>query len=545
MGFIISFVTLLLSSVISIAVIFYKIPLTSLQEASVIFLVLFLFIVKQFIFSKSSSVNPSVRVFMIFIVSTFLQLFVLSTGALLSPFIVLYHLFTISLIFLVNLSTAIIFLLFAISALIVDTRLNQQLFMIFTEDPFPVVLILLSFIVFVPLYELIASRYNIKAALSEMLTKRVKESSIKEQSLSLGLSDLVITTNTNLQIISANEAVLRRLGYRIEQLQSKYLLDILFQGKADNLKSDEINSAILESLKDQTVRIINNVVLYNKNSTLPTETNMQIRPITVGEGEGNQIMFIFNSVSASANDNPSPLTKRALGKYETTIKNLEENLSKRGLLELVAPVELLDQINKDILIGREIESHQIKPDIKITDIAEILQKAVVSKRKLAKGLKQNINLNFMEDFENRFTPEIINGEKIYSVGMTEAFFSVASDKRLAEILIEELINLCLLLGANFANQEVKIYISFSLLEVSILFSLPVIAFSLDMKTKLFSQYYSDLDIPSLRLGSGLEGFIAQNIASLIGLEIQTDFTAEKVLTFKINFSKSSQITAAN
>lgn len=534
---ILNLTALFVSSFFSVVITYYKVPPNILQEIVASLIVILLVFFKKLVFPGAPPLASKGRAFLIFFIALFLQLLILSTGGFLSPFIILFHLFAIGLIFLLSFQTSLIFLAFSLAALIANTRLDKKLFTLFIDDPWSVILSGLSFIIFIPLYQLVASRYNFKGLISDLLERHIKLSSSREQSLLSGLSDLVIMTDRDLKITSVNEAAVKILGNSPSQLQGRSLADILFLAHSENIRMDQVMNLVNQVLTKKTVQIANDLLVYTRNALLPKKFNMQISPVADDEGKVCQLMFILSIVSFSSAN--SSLSIRALGKHEQLIQALEAKLKEQGQEKLLTSVEILGNVAKDMLVAQEIESRVVKPQASLLDLAQMTQSIFVSRKSLATNLGVNLKMNFMEQYRGNFTPTLSGGDYLYPSALTGPYFQVVTDPYWAKILIEKIIDLSLFLGASNKNTLVNIIISYDeksvILELKCSCLLPP-DFNFDT---LFSQYYDGLSGKTvLSLGSGLEGFMAKNITGFLRVPLSVEVSGNpKILTFNLRFPK--------
>src|SRR4029077_8288995 len=91
--------------------------------------------------------------------------------------------------------------------------------------PWSVVLYFISFIVIIPLAQILTRNYHLKDAVSKMLSEYIKIEERREESILTGLSEMIIVTASDLKILSANNAAERALGLSDSELIQKPFLE--------------------------------------------------------------------------------------------------------------------------------------------------------------------------------------------------------------------------------------------------------------------------------------------------------------------------------
>lgn len=523
---------LLVSSLVSLAVVFYNIPTSTVQQAIAALLIILLIIINRSVLSRHQAISRKFIDLIVFLVATFLQLLILSSGGFYSPFLILFHLFAIGSGFLLNLRIAIGFLVFAVSVLIINTLfLDKKLLMVFTNDPWAAVLYILSFIIIVPIFQVVVSRYHLKDTISKALTTQLKAtdtqlklSQKRHESLLGGLSDLAIVTNVHLRILSFNEITTRSLHLSSSELLGRSLFDVLFLKNIEGAMIDSQLLGIEKVLNDGLGFDVNNLLLYTKNSTLPKKVSIQIRPTTNLDGRIDQIVFIISGAFAeNIHSQMFHNTEQAILRSESSLEELKNNLRDRGLEDLRARVELLGKAEKDILLASELEDHGVKPSLTLADIAELVQKVITREQSIATSLRVNLRLSFDPQFTARFmTLQLGNGQ--VPVMMTSPYFTVAVEPKWFDLLMGKLVDLAIFLSSREKSPQVTVWLSYTNENVEVLVSTSCSLPLVGRESLLLTEYYGDLGTQSgLSLGSGLEGYIAKSIATLLNIPIEVKY----------------------
>src|SRR5258708_330049 len=315
----------LLSSIVSLLIIYNKIPTRNLQQIIALLLVFLLAILSRFLFSNSGKINTGwLASSLVFLSSLLVQLLVLSSGGFYSPFLILIHLFTLGASFLLNLPTAISFLFFSVILLFLHIKLDPNILKLFNEDFWSAVLYFISFIVIVPLSFLLMRTYHIKDTLSKILSEHLQLGKLREESILSGLSELVIVTDINMRILYVNSAVEKELGLNGPELLHKYFLEVFplkdSDGNTATVQSLSIDSALL----DKAARMVNNFYFYGKSRTRVT---IQIRPIVDLNGKLIQVVFVITEATTGTSYYPSHSSiDQARNKYLAMVDEMKKTL---------------------------------------------------------------------------------------------------------------------------------------------------------------------------------------------------------------------------
>lgn len=494
-----------------------------LQQIIITLLIVILVFLIRFIFSKTrSGVNRWFRPVALFLTAVMVQLIVISSGGFFSPFLILLYLFTLGTSFLLNVPASVSFLGFSLIILIAHVWLNQHLLALFKEDPFSVILYLISFIVIIPLAELLNRHYFIKDVLSKILSENLHLGQQREESILKGLNEIVLVTDKKLKILSVNQAAEEAINLSTSQIIDHSLLDIMPIKHKDGTKATIETLSIPQILEDKTARIIDDFYL-SKSGVGFIPITIQVRPIVDLKGEVNQLVFVFkerqlSGIYSSMHGDLDLAHKKHQVIFEEFTKMLSQTRS--GSLKFQA--ELLRKIEEDLLVAQEIEDHPIKESILFTDVAEACKEALEGKEELAKGT--NVTLQFILSPQEIAETSLLD-LKAQNIPERAVFgvsdFTVPIDQRWLQLILEKLLDMAIFLSSGQKEGKVEILVlreDTKGVNVQIITSHPVITNKL--QTELLTLYFGQLrTIANLRLGSGLEGFIAYTIANQLKIPL--------------------------
>lgn len=524
----------LLSTIIAIALIFYKVPTTVLQQGIALLLVILLIISRKFVFSDSKVSGTLFRFIFLILSSLFVQLLVISSGGFYSPFLILLHLYTLGVSFLLKIGSAISFLVLSLIILFASTFLNQTLLNLFQQDPGSAVIYLVSFIVIIPLAQFLMSTYHLKDTISKLLTEHIEIGEKREQSILSGLNELVIVTDMDLKILSFNEAVETNLKIPGVILGNS-LLDVI------RLKDNTGNLATLESLsvnkvlKDRITHIVDGFLLETK-STPDLRVSVQIRPVTTPAGQINQIAFVITDVRPAGLEIHSEF-ERAQAQQKAVFGEMREALNNANLKNENIKALLLEKNEDDLFLAQELADHPFRKIIGYQDLFEVCQLVIVQKNPLSVALGVVLKFEPTKDTKEQAYLSL-KQSNMSSYNLPPSEYSVPSDPKWLKVLIEKLVDIAILLVSGQTNAYVRLSLSKEDDQIISVFvdCAPVQLTEAD-KEDLFKEYYGSLmSRTNLHLGSGFEGFIAKLVSSNLDLspEIQID---KNILNISFQISK--------
>src|SRR3989344_2698991 len=535
----------LLSSAFSLALIYYKASTTNLQQIIIILLVI-LILSYRFIFSKSKPALASwFRPILLLLTAAMVQLIVISTGGFFSPFLIMLHLFTLGTSFLLNLPASISFLGLSLIVLTVNIWLNQTLLALSQEDPFSIVLYFISFIVIIPLAQIINHSYHIKDALSKILSENLYLGQRREESIIKGLNELILVTDKNLKILSINQAVEEVINLTSDEILGHSLLEILPIKFKDGSQATMQNLSISQILQDKTTRIISDFYL-DRPGKVPTQITIQVRPIADFTGKINQFVFVLKERQLegmySAIHKDLDLAYR---REQLVFGELKKALAQTRANSLQLRAEILRKIAEDLLIAQEIEDHPIIENISLSDVAEVCHKALQDSQGFAKSLNWTAEFKLALEETAEVSLLSLKGQKVPEAALSGVSdFGVLIDPKWLEVILEKLLEIAILLASEQKEGRVEIL---PLRQGDRNINVTVISFHANVPEKvkedLLTEYFGNLaTTTNLRLGSGLEGFIAQTIAKELKVPLSVKVEQRPPsLTFLLELSKDRTI----
>lgn len=512
-----------LSSLITFLSLYYKIPVKSLQQVVIFIVIILLVFFNKFLLSSyESKLGKAIRITFILLTSMMVQTLVLSSGGLKSPFFILIHLYTLGAGFLIGTSSSIAFLLFSILALGGQIIFDENIRQIFNEDLGTVFLYGASLLVIIPLSVFLNRAYFLKEKLLEVVRKELKLKQIQHDTILKGIRDIIFIIDQNLIITSTNEAAETELSQPESAIVNHPLFNVLFIRSIDGKLATKETLSIDRVIEEKTTRILKGFQLLVRNKARPRFVDIQVRPITNLEGEVEQIMIMLsdNSSNIKGGSGSHPTLEEAKIKYNALVENLKKLLILKNAPELKARADLIWKAGQDISLLAEIEDHKVNLNPILVDTAYFCLKTVSKEEDFAKSLGVNISFVLPNFNAQEIMPLLPKGFQISPDQLTGPYFTCPVDIKWFQLLLHKLLDLVILLAS---HQLFLGVIREGSTEIKIEFFIPNLKLSDQEKGLLFSQYYGNLvNSKNLRLGSGLEGFLAKTIANILNIPLYTN-----------------------
>lgn len=524
-------VALFLSFVIVLLLIYLRVPPLALQQIVAFLAIILLVIINRFILVQSRPPTLALKAVTLFLVATVLELIVFSSGGFYSPLLILFHLFAVSVSFLIGFQITILFCIFAISALFIQLGLDQTLRTVFLNDPGPVILYVLSFLALIPLYRLVVSRYNLKDQLVRLLAQEIQVKRIHEQTILTGLSDMVIITDCRLQILSYNKATEEVLQLSSAQLIKRRLPDVLFLKDIYGQKVT-VETLHLEKVIDKiTPSFADNLLLYLKNTPSPIKVNIKVRPVINLAGLVEEIIFIISDAQGlGGRKNPQVFHQKleeAILRHKAALEVLRNELETRELADLQVRADLLKKAERDIMTMMEIEDHALKLAPSPVDVAFLIERVILAQKDFTNNLRVRLEFSMDNRYLEAARALIPRGLHFSPSMLTSKFFTAFADMEKLDLLIQELLDILVLLASTGTSRVVKILLLYTRENVVAVFTTDLRRISINNPQLFFTQYYPGLEErTNLRLGSGLEGVTAKTIAGVMNLSLESRFQKE-------------------
>lgn len=531
------YLAIFIASSASLTLVFFKVSIVHLQQTIAFLLVVLLIFISRFSLKLKTS-QAFKKLFLISVSITLTQLVVIAAGGLLSPLLILIHLYTLGSSFLLNLTSSILFLVFSLAVLGLQIYLSHEFQLLIINDPATPILYILSFIIIIPLSQFLMDTYNIKDKLSRILGENILIGKGRESFILSGLNELVVVTNQQLQITSVSESVAKLLKRAQEEIINKPVFETLPLKDTNGRRISTEDLPIRELNLDKATRIIKGFNLQILDQQL-IPIIIQLKPITDSQMKVSQLVFIISDARLYGDSESTHFDlEQTLVKHKELIANIKKLISGNASPQVKKTISALDHTEEDLHIALEIEDHPVKEKISFDDIAYLSQQALESRKPFARDF--NVSLHFIipktETSEQAWLK--LKGENINQKALGKSEFMVPIDQRWFKLLVQELLNLGILLSSD--NQPARVDLSINRSANDLWIAIIIYCKGVEslQKDDLFIKHFGRLaSIAGFTLSSGLEGFIAKSIATALNipLSVQIQENPHRVnLSLKIN-----------
>lgn len=536
MQIILSFITFTLASIYVLFLDHISASTRSLEKALILPIVILLIAIFRIsrISWKDFITNNEKWIFL-FWGAALVQMLVLATGGLNSPFLILIHLFMIGLCFIFTFPSALVFLVVSFAVIFVDISFHQSITSLFLENPSSIVLQVVSLISIIPIAYVISQKYHVKDWLASVLRKKVLADEIILESL----HELIIVTDSNFRILSVNDAVERTLlQSRSELLYTPIFNALLLKDKHGNLVTKETFFP-KGDLSEKPIAITDSFTIF-KSSLPQRDVTIQVETITDVETNINQVSFILSSVQqvAPVANTTNAMIERARVAYEAMSEDIKKKLSLSQPNEIQTQMILLDKIESDIYNTLLRKGGVIKNATSRIDIAKLCKHVVALEQDFANGFHVGIDFKLTNFDQEDIAPLTVKNFQVTPDELTGPFFTVACDVKNIELVIKKLLDMSVFLASTENNPHITVSIARTekeLITIKINGSCPVI--KQEEQSNMFVPYYGVLaEKTNLRLGSGLEGFLVQTISDTLQLPLIIT-PHEGTIAFELTFNR--------
>lgn len=524
------------SSLLTALLIFLKIPTVVYQQLIASLVILIIILSNRFLNPKYSSFEYRIlKNILLFLSSFLILLIVISSGDLYSPFIILIHIFVIFTSFLLNSIVAFTFLGLFLLISAFDIYWNPIISNLFRQDPGSAALYLISFVVIMPVAQLMTSQYRLKDRLFAILSSKVKLS----ESILANLNELVVVVDKDLAIISANKALEEATQLSNHQIIGKNLFSILdIRDLQGNLATREA-FLIDYVLTDKGTRIFNDFLLYPKNKSFPIPINITVKSFIEPTDKNILISIIIREGHSMSKNNLSKISDLVQSKFTSLINQLRKDIHSPNIAK--AEVELALKIEEELVLMKEIEYKPFKINLGLVDIANLCQEVVSQKQKLAQSLGVKLTFTLPPDEiselsllnlrQSQLPQEIVNS--------AVSSFSEVTDSYWFKQMILRLIDISILLSLSTPNHATDLMAYRVTNRIVILIkSSYQISQGFD-QAEIFKEGYGKLANSNLKLGSGIEGVIASIIAKYLNTQIELS-KEDNFLVFKLQLTRQAK-----
>lgn len=471
------------------------------------------------------------------VVVFFINLLVLSSGGIASPFLVVTHFFAIAASFLISPGVSISFILATILIIIPHTFIDPSSGGLTNTSPLITLLYFVAYIALLPVSFTLAREYKIKEEWVNKLEKQIATSKTQEDTLLKNIEDAVLVLNRKFEIMYLNEAVTKLFKYSNHALGKNFFSLFLIKDK-EGRPVEKYNMPFDQILSSKTQSYIENIQIASENQDY-TRVDLKILPVIEGDNALGLILVIkdiTNKQIAEKKEKNVAIIALArfvaiLNKQKRKFQELIKNPKKETVEELLRQNIELEHLSQDFFYSLRLESGEIGSLSSLVDISEILEEIILDEkwRSLEKGVKivpkNSTNQLMPLRSDLKITIPKRRFEKVYI--LANPAWLRDSLGRLLEIIV--------LLTRQGQNVTVDVTRDNVLAQVTI--SSPIVIPAQDL-SEIFNKFYGRLsNLKEFSQTSGLEGFIAKNLIDRLGGHITFETNPKVGLTsIKITFT---------
>lgn len=465
----------------------------------------------------------------------FIQLIILSSGGIKSPFLIFIHLFMIGISLIFSFSVSLLFMLASCIIIAVDISSQQNLLLFILNDPYATILQISSLIPIIPVSYIISQHYHFKDKLSKILHSQV----IRDETIFANIEELIIITDTKLRILSVNDAVEKTIQKSDSEMIGQPIFEILLikdnQGKLVNKETFLPNDkACPKNVSDEFVLI---------NSRLPQrKIHLLMQSIKDTENNINQISFIISSRSQKdqQNNSLSITLNKAKAKYDAISEKVKQELLNNSLTGVRMEIILLGKIQNDIYALQTLKENLKNNDKNRVDISQLCKQTVLREQDFASGFKIPIEFKMPDFGIEDIVPLTVKNFPVKTDEFTGPFFTVLTDIKRFTVIIKKLLDIGIFLASTETNPFISLTIqrgNKETITIKITTSCP--ALSEEELLDITSPYYIKLyNKTNLHIGSGLEGYLAKTLCNELNIPLDIKYK-NNTITFLLTLKKTN------
>ena len=474
--------------------------------------------------------------------SLLVQTIVLSSGGFYSPLLILLHIFTLGAILLLGSSSPIIFLASSLGVLIFHISYDRNLYQFFQNDPWAVAIYALSIVIVIPLALYLSHSNGVKTKFNNFLRDYIEMSEKRQKSIMTALSNMVIITDKNLNVVSINIAVERLFRTSIHQIQGKPLAEFLILKDAQGIIVPFDNLPVQDAMKDKATHISEGYFLETKIEAMPKPITVQIRPLTNPNNEITQIVFVLTDPLVKIGFNTHPNITEAIKKRDQLLSLMTNTTSPLSETSAKQVIMLITHIEEDILTAQEMEDHPLQEVIGFVDLVTLVKQTIAGRSFFYMSVGNIPEVKFEDEDKSEAAFLNLHMSDLGQLNLSK--YNAAVDSYLLKLVLERILDISVLI----AGSEAKTQINLSLIpdNVKIDISFPSLALTQKELSNLFIRNYPGIKLTQLQKSSGLEGYIAGRISRALALPIETTLnTFKKTVTITLVIQKQAKIHTQN
>lgn len=532
----IAFITFSITSIYVILLDYFVGSSYMLQKAIVLPILIALILIYRISFSSWRALIDNVGKWMILATFTiFIQLFIISSGGIKSPFLIFIHLFMIGISLIFSFSVSLLFLLASCIIIALDIFFRQNLLMFILNDPYTTILQIFSLIPIIPVSYITSQHYHFKDKLSKLLHAQV----IRDETILANIEELIVITDTKLRILSVNDAVEKAIQKSDSEMIGKSIFEILLL--KDN-KGKLINKeTFISNDKDRARNISNEFILINSRLH-ERRIHLLMQPIKDSENNIDQISFIISNISQNdtKRDTLSITLSKAKTKYDAISEKIKQELLNNSLTEVRMEITLLEKIQNDMYMLQTLKDNLRDNDKTRVDISQLCKQTIYREQDFAYGYKVPLEFKILDFGIKDIAPLTVKNFPVQPDQFTGPFFTILTDIKRLTVIIKKLLDLGIFLASSETNPFASLTIQRNdknTILIKITSSCP--SLSQEELVSITNTYYNKLyNKTNLHIGSGLEGYLAKTLCNELNIPLDIKYK-DNTITFSISLKKAN------
>lgn len=522
------------------------VPIKNLQQLAAVILVVLLLFSRQFFNNPSRSYKLiNLKWIMLLLANLLVYVLLLSSGGFYSPFLVLVHLFTLGIGFLLSLKDAMIFLFLAVAALLLNLQLDPIINDNFQKDPWSVILYIISFIAVLPLIHQLIEEYHLGEKVVDFIEQRLSFEEKKEETIFQELDEVVIVLNKKMEVLSVNHVGRTILQKTNAQIVFKPLLELF-------VIKDQVGSLVTSDALDfGKVAAEKNVVTKNgfflsaPGISQPIKVDLHLRPVVGSDLQTDQVVLVIKEAAKT--------TKQAekASVVRTTLKSLHDRMKKFELaIRNNADITTLDNLKNIVLMERTVQDiaqlhvlleHPIQENRSFADILRLTHESLRSVEHIRDVM--GVSYVFSVDDQKEPSETLVqpSNQPTFAVSPNvHGTYTGVVDAGWFKTALERLLVLAGLLAQSQEHKTVALALQTSRESINAHIVIQIMDFPMHEAQQLFLVHYGKLaNEKALLHGSGIEGLLARLIIDQTSANLACIADQGQQLIFDITVPRGS------
>lgn len=368
-----------------------------------------------------------------------------------------------------------------------------------------------------------------------------------DQAILERLSELIIITDGELNILSVNDAVERALRKSRSELINQPLFTALLIKNKEGIILEKEYFMPDGKVFDITRGYAEDCTLFN-GVEQQKKLLLQAQPVENTEGVVTQISFILSYAHQPATDAQKLdiSVERARAKYEAMMENMKNKLLSNAKIDR-NDVILIENIEKDVYAVQVLQNKSAEMGASRIDAFQLSKQAVLLEQDFAQIFGVGVIFEKQNFGEAEIAPLTVKNYAVTPDQLTGPFFTVEYNVMKLGLLIKKMLDVLVLLSSTDGKAQVHLSIELTDKdEVMIKIYGTCPSLTQESLQELYTPYYGNLAIKTnLQAGSGLEGYLIKSLSESLGtpVDMRYEKQTDSVLSFTVKLAKVASLAA--